>query len=252
MGKLYVFGSNAKGGVGKSSMAVNVAGAYAHKGYKVALVDTDIGESNNHSGNQGSRSLSNWVGFRKQQIELGEIDGPEITSYMMYPDHDIQRDIKRLLDSHDIVIVDSPGSAHKALQSMLVILDHLILPTNLTLPELLPLRSIYTMIGDIESSLESLGYPRKIKASILGCKIDSRWKKPWESFDYWYPKEANRYFSTFKVVIPLLQAYTQTLGNGLCVHDKTKTRNECGGTIERFIDELEGKRSIRHNRVMKD
>ncbi len=70
--------TSGKGGVGKTSLAVNIATEFAGRGYRTILVDTDLGLANTHilCGLRPERTLSDYL---EGSVELPEIitDGPQ-------------------------------------------------------------------------------------------------------------------------------------------------------------------------------
>ena len=63
--------TSGKGGVGKTSLAVNIATEFARRGYRTILVDTDLGLANTHilSGVQPSNTLSDYL---EGSVELAD------------------------------------------------------------------------------------------------------------------------------------------------------------------------------------
>ena len=70
--------TSGKGGVGKTSLAVNIATEFAVRGYRTILVDTDLGLANTHilCGVRPERTLSDYL---EGKVELPEIiaNGPQ-------------------------------------------------------------------------------------------------------------------------------------------------------------------------------
>ncbi len=242
MGKLIALASGGKGGVGKSVCAVNIAGALAHKGYRVAVVDTDTGRKD--QGDTGVRSLSSWARIRNNLIEQGE-ELPEITSYTFSPEVKIHAELKDIKVNNDFVILDTPGSTSSALRSAMAIADIIYLPMNCTRDEFLPLPPIFKLAKGVEEMLEIGGYPRKLDLRILPCRVDNRYKHDRGEFIEWYYAVASDIASISGVTIPYAKAFTETASYGISLHDE---KNKYRASIDLLVDEINGERKLSFER----
>jgi cellulose biosynthesis protein BcsQ len=255
MSKLIVLASDAKGGVGKSTIAIHLAGAYAHQGKRVLLVDTDIGPSGQvkkklKTKKEGSRTTSTWVLQREALISSGEYpDIPDISYQMLHANHDIRKNINAQLEIYDVVIIDTPADGDEALESVLMKADQIIVPMNLSAQEFEPLETLIQTIKQAERMADSQGIDIKIPVTALATKIDSKWTRPWEAFDDWYNDYAHQYVSVFQVVIPYLRLYIDSVTTGLSVYDYPKWKSRESGRWDRLIAEIEGRRSLRYVRT---
>jgi len=100
---------NRKGGVGKTTLAVNIAGALARRGRRVLVMDLDP---------QGS--ASHWYGLSKtHEFEVRH-----------YPKPDIPEFLGALRREFDHVILDSPPSVGELTRSALVRADLALIPVG--------------------------------------------------------------------------------------------------------------------------
>jgi chromosome partitioning protein len=99
-----------KGGVGKSTIAQNLAVAFAKDGYKVILIDADE-----------SAATSKWAGTRAEN----EID-PFIQVVPKLDPRDLIPSVKRLYEDNDIIIIDGPPSLFPIVSKILLV-SHIIL-----------------------------------------------------------------------------------------------------------------------------
>jgi len=101
---------NTKGGVGKSTIAVNIADAFHRGGHKVILID--------HDHKQGTSSK--W----RRVAEEAERDAPLVTS----ADSDLQRLIEDLRTIYDVIIVDGPGHLDRTTAAIVAFSDLVLMP----------------------------------------------------------------------------------------------------------------------------
>jgi len=248
MGKLIVLASDAKGGVGKSTIAIHLAGAYANQGKRVLLVDTDIGPSTQGEKKGkvkiGSRTTSSWVLQREELIASGAYDIPDISYQMLHANHDIRKNIDNQLEIYDVVIIDTPADGDRALDSVLLKADQIIVPMNLSAQEFEPLDTLIQTISKAETFTG-----QEIPVTALATKIDSKWTKPWKDFDKWYESYANQHVSVFQVVIPYLRLYIDSVTTGLSVYDYPSWKSRESGRWDRLVGEIEGDRKLRYQRI---
>ena len=97
-----------KGGVGKTTIAQNLAVCLAHTGYKVCILDADT-----------SQNSQSWLGRRSDNL-------PNIPVYGNTDPQAIMQNIKALYDDYEIIIIDSPPALSK-IASKIILASHLLL-----------------------------------------------------------------------------------------------------------------------------
>lgn len=99
-----------KGGVGKSTIAQNLAVCFAHSGYKVCIVDSDT-----------NQSAIRWSGLRSDQLPTVPVFGlPDGTT--------LSANIKPLNQDYDIVLIDGTPSLSKITSKIILLADLVVIP----------------------------------------------------------------------------------------------------------------------------
>lgn len=147
--------TNTKGGVGKTTLAVNVAATLAADGYKVLLVDGDDQESAN-----------DWMGEREKTGIGAEFDsiaiyGPDISAI----------DSVESYAQYDVVLIDTPGATREntSLQAAAGIAHMAIIPIKRSTLETNALGK------HLAPALQKMkAKNRRLKFLAVQCMIDQR------------------------------------------------------------------------------
>ena len=140
---------NQKGGVGKTTLAINVAGAMAKRGLKVLLVDADPQQSAlDWSGVRGEASPFAIVAMAKPIIHK-ELPGIEV--------------------GFDHVIIDSPPSVHQLTRSIIGAADLVVVPVQ---PSPYDVWAAETLLGLIDEA-SSVVNPDLKTAFVINRKISN-------------------------------------------------------------------------------
>jgi len=99
-----------KGGVGKSTVAQNLAVCFAHSEYSVCIVDVDT-----------NQSALRWSGLRDEEL-------PAVPVYGLTDGMELSKNIKHLNQSHEIVIIDGTPSLSQVTSKIILLADLLIIP----------------------------------------------------------------------------------------------------------------------------
>lgn len=102
--------SNLKGGVGKTTVAQNLAVCLAHMGYKVCIVDTDT--------NQNSLA---WSGVRDESL-------PEILVVGAIDSKALNKTVDKLHQDNEIIIIDGTPSLSEMTTRIILASDILLIP----------------------------------------------------------------------------------------------------------------------------
>jgi len=98
-----------KGGVGKSTIAQNLAVCMAHNGYKVCIADADTNQS----------SLR-WSSLRSDELPIIPVFGT--------PEKTLSANIKQLALDYEIVIIDGTPTLDKITSKIILLADMLLVP----------------------------------------------------------------------------------------------------------------------------
>lgn len=131
---------NEKGGVGKTTLATNLAVIAAHAGRDVLLVDTDI---------QGSAQA--WATTR-DEADIA----PRIATISKFG-KGLVRELKGLRERYGLIIVDAGGRDSVELRSALVVADHLIAPVQASQFDLWALERLSETVAQAQGLNPDLG-----------------------------------------------------------------------------------------------
>jgi chromosome partitioning protein len=137
--------ANPKGGVGKTTMATNIAGYYASKGHAVMLGDADRQQSSRlwlGLRPPGARGVSSW--------DLGEDK------------------IAKLPKGTTHVVLDTPAGMHgKQFRDVLQLADKVVVPLQ---PSVFDIFATRTFLDELATHTHA----RKMQVGIIGMRVDPR------------------------------------------------------------------------------
>ncbi|MBK8528748.1 MAG: ParA family protein [Rubrivivax sp.] len=184
--------ANPKGGVGKSTLATNVAGWLARQGHAVMLGDVDR-----------QQSARQWLALRAPQL-------PPIRSWDVDNDH-----IVRPPKGTTHVVLDTPAGLHgKRLDAVLRIADKLLIPLQ---PSLFDIQATHLFIQALQAHRRSA----QISLGLVGMRVKEHTLSS---------EQLQQYLATLPVpVVAWLrdtQNYVQLAAHGLTLWDVAPSRVE--------------------------
>ena len=147
---------NQKGGVGKTTLAINVAGCMAQQGFKVLLVDADP-----------QQSALDWSGVRTS---------PSLFAIVGMTRPVIHRELPLLEEGYDHVVIDSPPSVHTMTQSIVGASDVVVVPVQPSPYGVWAAEAVLKVIDDASSVLNPalktvFAINRKIVNTAIGRDV---------------------------------------------------------------------------------
>lgn len=109
---------NLKGGVGKSTLCINVAGVLADRGNKVGIIDIDPQET-----------TKDWYG-RRLKIERNNLLPIHVVSVDTGRSWPIQRQLRDKTKSYDFILIDGAAGDRHISSAALNVCDKIILPMS--------------------------------------------------------------------------------------------------------------------------
>lgn len=204
MAKIISF-LNGKGGVGKTTLALNVATALGHKGYSVIAIDTDP-----------QFSLSDFH-HEKMPFDVSEAESEK----------DIYK-VKKKYSSYDFIIIDGAGSLNNISSSAVFMSDLVIMPIT---PSALDFRASGSLVDVIEARNDT--QPNKVIArwiinkSVSGTVMTDILKQAISESG----------IQAFKTKIAQRQSYIRSLNNeGETIYNSKDSLAK--GEIDVFVNEI--------------
>ena len=142
---------NQKGGVGKTTLATNVATALAQQGKKVILIDAD---------QQGS--ALDWSAARKGELLFPVVGLPKDT---------LHREMIALADPYDWVIIDGPPRVYNVAKSAIAASDMVVIPVQPSPYDVWAAKEIVDLIAEVQIIKADLKAVFAVNRKIVGTAI---------------------------------------------------------------------------------
>lgn len=185
--------ANPKGGVGKSTLATNLAGYFARRGHRVMLGDIDRQQS------------------AREWLKIRPLGAARIETWDIQPDKPA-----RPPKGTTHVVLDTPAGLHgKKMHTVLGLVDRVIVPLQPSLFDILATRNFLAALREAKEMRSG------IEVGIVGMRVDSRTRAA---------SELQRFLDSERLpVIGYLrdtQIYVQAAAHGLTLFDLPPSRAE--------------------------
>lgn len=184
---------NQKGGVGKSTVTMQLAGALSRRGFKVLVVDADE-----------QATVTRW------SVMSEEIPFPANVVGLAASGSKLHRELQKFVDQYDIILVDCPPSVSAPTpQSAFLVSDLVLIPTRPSLADIWAVQETIKLIERAKAVNEGIQAAILLNAKQPNTQLGRDAVEILEGFDA----------VLLKATLHLRQAYPQSVVLGGTVHD---------------------------------
>jgi chromosome partitioning protein len=148
--------TNLKGGVGKTTIAVNLAVAFAQRGKSVCIIDTD----------QNQNSAVEWVTYRSPERPIIHVFPFELAQIRTNTITDLEK-------KFDIVILDGSPQLSELATRTIIVSDVIFIPVNTSLFDYKAFEKFLVLLKETDKNRVAVNMP-SVKAYVILNKINER------------------------------------------------------------------------------
>ena len=210
--------TNLKGGVGKTTITTNLAVEFAHKGKKVCIVDTDLGQ----------KSAMEWSGNRSATILHIPVFGAISKQ--------LNKEVNKLNEEFDVVMIDGTPQISELAERTILASDILIIPISPSIYDLRAFESFYEKVEQINSVREEQGL-RKVSSFLVINRVSEKTNLGKEIIDALSDYTEVKIFQT-KLANRIAYAESATQGLGVFEWKDAKAKAEFARLGDEIFEEM--------------
>lgn len=205
---------NAKGGVGKSTIAVHLAAWLHEKGAKVAMVDADA-----------QSSSTEWLA---EAI-------PELPCFQWRDSVEIFEGVKSISDDFEAIIFDGPAGLNEATKSIMMLAHGILIPCGPSILDLRALQEALVVAREVQSTR-----PGELPSlRLIPNKIQKRYRLSQELLNAVEEVEISS-----STGLSLLSAYPDAAGQGTLVWHMGSKAWKAAKEMEKLFNEIINDESV--------
>lgn len=206
--------TNLKGGVGKTTITINLAVALVHRGHSVCVVDTDLGQ----------KSSMEWAGSREEGVKLIPVFG--------VVGKQLNKEVSELNSKYDLVLIDGTPQLSELAERTILASDMIVIPLSPSILDFRAFESFFERCEQINDLKESQGLKRS-KIYVVVNRIIERANISQEILN----ALSNYQVHVFETKINNRVAYADSITQGLGVIEYRDKKAKI--EIESLTDEFE-------------
>jgi chromosome partitioning protein len=198
---------NQKGGAGKTTLTVNIAGALAHRGHTTCIVDTDP---------QGS------------VLQWQALEDASLVSVKHKPAVLAKKDVQSLRRRHQFILIDSPPALERITLGVLKLVDLVIVPITPSPLDIWSANETIRLIKSVKRQSKKMNPHLLVYRKVPGTRIGRQARDALKNYN----------LPVFKTEITHRIAYVEAMNTGLPVTvfaPRSKAAKEINALIEEFI-----------------